>query len=85
MDVLRNDKEAAGNRIRAAELILSRTTPPAQPAGQEPADADLSEMSVDELRSIVDSLEAELAERAAPVGAPRQSGGQAVDLSSVFN
>ncbi len=69
-------------RMDAIKTVLDRTgrnTPAARPAPRF-ADADLSELSADELRRLVDGLERAkgktidaLAERAKPVDAPRQN------------
>jgi len=76
---LARDKDAnMGHRVRAAELILSRTIPTAQPASQDTGERDLTEMSADELRGLVDHMQGELAVRAAPVDAP-------VDAPSVID
>ncbi len=67
LNVARDENQGVGHRIRAAELILSRTMPTAQHGQEETSDRDLSDMSADELRRLVDGMQTELSDRAAPV------------------
>jgi len=85
---LARDKDAnMGHRVRAAELILSRTIPTAQPASQDTGERDLTEMSADELRGLVDHMQGELAVRGvnAPVDAPNIIDVTPIDPDSVFD
>lgn len=75
-------EKCSSTRMDAIKMVLDRTgrnTPAARPAPRF-ADADLSELTADELRRLVDGLEAArgktidaLAERAKPVDAPRHN------------
>ncbi len=68
--VARDATAALGHRLRAVELILSRTMPAAQAAPDAGPDRDLTDLSADELRVLVDGMQSELAQRATPVNAP---------------
>lgn len=89
VDIAKDARQAPQHRIRAAELILSRTMAPAAPAPADGRDRDLAELSTDELRDLVDSMQRQLADRAAPVNAPdaapKQIDGKAISADSVFD
>ncbi len=70
LSVARDVTANMGHRIRAVELILSRTMPAAQAAAPDAADRDLTDLSADELRILVDGMQSELAQRATPINAP---------------
>ena len=85
---LARDKDAnMGHRVRAAELILSRTIPAAQPASQDSGERDLTEMSAEELRGLVDHMQGELAVRGvnAPVDDPNVIDATPISPDSVFD
>jgi len=69
LSVAQDETVAHGHRLKAAELILSRTMPTVQ---NEPAPAgdDGGELSADELRKIVNVIQTELSDRSKPVDAP---------------
>jgi len=71
IDTARDKSAALQHRLRAAELILSRTMAPAAAAPADSNAKDINELSASELRALVDSMQEELAQRAEPI---RQDG-----------
>lgn len=68
VSVVRNEDAALGHRMKAAELILTRTMAPAGAEKGEDGSRDLNEMTVEELRGLCDQLEGQIADRAEPIG-----------------
>ena len=87
LSLARDTDANMGHRVRAAELILSRTIPAAQPASQDSGERDLTEMSAEELRGLVDHMQGELAVRGvnAPVDDPNVIDATPISPDSVFD
>jgi len=83
LSVAKNEAAPAGVRVDAAKTLLSRAghiEPRAEAA--KPDTKDLSDMSQEELRKVIDQCESHLADQATPVNAPATglSPSQAVDM-----
>jgi len=83
LSVAKNVNAPAGVRVDAAKTLLSRAghiEPRAEAA--KPDTKDLSDMSQEELRKVIDQCESRLADQATPVNAPTHglSPSQAIDM-----
>lgn len=87
-ETVRDKKAPLQHRLRAAELILSRTAPPAKDV-QEQGGGDISDMTTDQLRGLVEGMQREISERATPVNAPVSGqvviDAQPIDANSCFD
>lgn len=80
LHVVKDETARHSDRLRAAEIILSRTTPPAAASSSDGPERDLAEMTAEELRQVVDAMKSELANRSEPLSAPDSTPKQ-IDLT----
>lgn len=83
--ILRDSKTAPKDTIAAARIIIDRAgfVPPSQSAGDHGGEKPLEAYSAEELRAKLDQVEAQLANRAKEVSAPKpaEDDGQKIDTS----
>lgn len=84
VDVVSDTEAPLAQRLRAAELILSRTLPPVTSKDDAP-ERDLDELPVEDLHAIVESLQDKIAERAESVSVPKQIEGKATRIENMFD
>ena len=88
VSTVQNGGNSIPHRLRAAELILSRTMAAATAPVSDPSEKDLAELSVDDLRAMVDSIQDQLSDRAAPINtthAPKHIDGSVIDPNNCLD